>query len=559
MSRSVIVLLVVLATVGWPISAGAQESDVLLEALQRWADRAVTELALEEGAPPQRAVFSALDNDHYQAVAVFGSLVRETGHRARPARVEVVVGDDALNSSRFKSRDRLPRVVRHPNLIVEDVPLGIERDLWISTDGAYKAAVKQWLVKAGARAALGGDPPPPDWSAAGAVAAVDLTPFEPVDRDALRDLAVEVSARLREVEGLRHGEVRARATHGRYYLVTSDGTVLAQPEGYAVVYAWADLLREDGVQVYDRRQWVARTAAELPSAAEIGAEVEAMGRSLVGRAAEEPVEYYEGPVVFEGPAAADFFRYLVPPEVCGTPPAPEAGKTYQQQIRQGPRLGRRLLPAGWNVKDDPTRPLATQPGGYRYDREGVPGEAVTVVEDGYVRDLLMTRVPRADLDRSNGHARGSIQGEWSARLSVWEVEPPRNLGARAFERQVARATKAAQQERVLVVRNLQAGKAGQLPRPTDAVWRDANGDEEPVLSLQFSSVARRTLRDVVAAGGGQRAHAYLDAWTVKGKLQGDAGIPTVLFAPSLLLVEDLELVFPGPAERPHALSMPVLD
>ena len=31
------------------------------------------------------------------------------------------------------------------------------------------------------------------------------------------------------------------------------------------------------------------------------------------------------------------------------------------------------------------------------------------------------------------------------------------------------------------------------------------------------------------------------------------------FAPSLLLVEDLELVFPGPAERPHALSMPALD
>ena len=80
-----------------------------------------------------------------------------------------------------------------------------------------------------------------------------------------------------------------------------------------------------------------------------------------------------------------------------------------------------------------------------------------------------------------------------------------------------------------------------------------------MLSLQFASVARRTLRDVAAAGGGQRAHAYLDAWTVGGKVQGDTGIPTVLIAPSMLLVEDLELVFPGPAERPHALSMPALD
>ncbi len=555
-------LLLVLAFIGSLLhgrAAGAEEADVLLESLQRWAGRSVEELALAGSAPPQRSVFAALEHDQYQAVAVFGSLVRESGHLARPGRVEIVVGDDSLNSSRFTSRDRLPRVVRRPNLIVDDVSLGIERDLWIAADSGYKAAVKRWLVKTAARSALGGEPAPADWSTAEPVVAVDRSPVEPVDRELLRALAEDASARLRKVEGLRHGEVRARATDGRYLLVTSDGTVLVQPEGYAVVYAWADLMREDGIQVYDRRQWVARTAADLPTAEEIGEEVEAMGRSLRARADAEPVEYYEGPVVFEGRAAADLMRYLVTPEVCGTPPAPVAGKTYQQQTRQGPRLGRRLLPDGWRVVDDPARDLGGLPGGYRHDREGVPGEAVVLVDDGYVRDLLMTRVPRAELQQSNGHARGMVQAAWTARLSVWEVTPSRSLGQRPFEQRAARAMKAARQERILVVRDLQAGKAGELPRPTDAVWRTADGVEEPVLSLQFSSVDRRTLRDVVAAGGGQQTHVYLDAWTVDGKVSGDSGLPTALIAPGMLLVEDIEAVFPGPSERPHVLSMPPLE
>ncbi|MDP7110491.1 MAG: metallopeptidase TldD-related protein, partial [Myxococcota bacterium] len=448
------------------------------------------------------------------------------------------------------------RAVRGPSLVIEDVPLAIERDLWISTDGSYKAAVKRWRVKTGARAALGGDEAPPDWSPAEPVTAVDLTPYEPVDRDTLRNIAIEASARLRDIDGLRHGEVRARAIDGRYYLVTSDGTRLAQPDGYAVIYAWADLLREDGVQVYDRRQWVARTAAEFPTLEVIADEVEAMGHSVVARSVSEPVEYYEGPVVFEGAAAADLVRYLATPEVCGTPPPPQAGRTYQQQTRQGPRIGRRLMPAGWSVVDDPGRDVDGLPGGFRFDLEGVSAQPVNLVDDGYVRDLLLTRVPRAERIGSNGHARGLLTGDWAARLSVWEVRADRNVSTGAFQRQVARTMKGAGLDRILVVRGLQAGKAGSLPRPTDAVWLADDGSEQPALSLQFSASDRRTLRDIVAAGGGQQVHPYLDAWSVSGKVEGDAGLPTVLIAPTRLLVEDLELVFPGPSERPHALPPP---
>ncbi len=547
-------LLLILA----PLTATGQEEDLLLRVLDEWAGKTVAELSLEGSPSPSRTVMAALDHDYYSAKAVFGSLVTETGHRSRPGRVEVVVGDDTLNSSRFRSKDRLPAVVMRPSFVVEDVEAALARDLWLVSDHAYKNAVMQLRVKGAALAALGGDPPPPDWSDAPPV--VDVAPAAPVPVDGatLRAIAELASGRLRGVEGLRHGECQVRAVEGQFYLVTSDGTRIVQEEGYAVVYAWADLLKEDGVQIYDRRQWVARTVADLPSAEVIADEVEAMGRRLGERAAAEVVDYYEGPVVFEGSAAADFFRYLIPKEICGTPPVPQADRTYQQQTRTGPRIKRRLLPGGWSVVDDPGRELPGVAGSYRYDREGVAGQRVSLVEDGYVRRLLMTRVPRAELQASNGHARGSIQGSWTARPSVWEVIPHKNLSARAFDKLVDRSIHGNDLERVLVVRRVQAGKAGGLPRPTEAVWRFPDGHEEPVQSLSFSNVDRRTLRDIVAAGGGQQVLPYLDSWSLGGSADGDTGIPAVILAPQSILVGEIEAVYPGPSDKPHVLPQPEL-
>jgi TldD protein len=549
--------LLLMALMTAPAQAGEQATDdLLLDRLGHWSERAVRDLALSAGPPPSRALMAAVDLEFYQASAELGALVSEASHRQRPGRVEVVVGDDRLDSARFQISDPSLRVVARPSFVVEDVPLALDRDLWLTADHAYKSAVVQHQVKQVALAALGGDPPPPDWSPAPVIQAVDHRALPPLDPERLRRIAVEASARFERAPGLRTGRVEVHAWRGHYHLATSEGTRLVQPEGWVAVFAQANLLRPDGVRIADQRQWLVRSVDDLPPEQAIFDEIEAMAAALEARAGAEVVHDYEGPVLFEGRAAAELFRYLAPKELCGTPPYPNAHQSYRQLIQDGPRLGRRLLPEGWSIVDDPAREIPSLPGGFAHDREGVPAERVELVRDGYVRDLLMSRVPRHDLERSNGHARGSVQGAWEARLSQWEVSPDRNLSDRAFERQVARTMKRAGLDRILVVRSLGLGRIGDLPRPSDAVWRYADGREEPVLSLQFQSVDRRALRDILAAGGGQQQHAYLAAWTLRGHADGDSGLPTVITAPERVLVGELEAVFPGPDEKPHAYSMP---
>lgn len=541
-----------------PPTAESADGDVLLTAFQTWAHRAQDGLRLPDAPPPRRTSIAAIDGDGYHVSTSFGALVGENSSANRSAKVEVVVGDDALDSSRYHSGGSYSRVQpawKRLGLVVEDVPIAIERDLWMATDGSYKTAVGLLEAKTGAMAAHGAGRPG-DWSPAPAVRSVVREQPAVVDLPALRALALRGSQRLRDVGGLDVGTASIGGADGHYILVDSEGTTLVQPEGYAALRLEASVRRPDGVEVRDDLEWLVRRASDLPSADRVEAAAEELGRSVLARAKAETVDFYEGPVLFEGEAAADFFRYLLPPELRGTPPVPKAEASYESQTRSGPRIGRKLLPDGWTVVDDPGSAKAGEAGGFAHDREGVRAQAVTLVDDGWVRGLLMSRVPRKELAGSNGHARGHVQSTWEARMSIWSVRPPKGLSGKQLSKEVERIRRSAELDRILVVRRLARSEEGTLPRPTDASWRSADGTLTPVVSLMFQNVDRRTLRDVAAAGGATTDRAYFGPWKAGEKSSEHGGLPMVVRSPSAILVQNLELVFPGPDEKPYTLSAP---
>lgn len=540
----------------WTALALAGEPD-FASALQGWAQKARDELVLD-GHRPYRVVIAAQDRTAWTASAEFGSLFAESEDHNRPGVVEVVVGAYDRDSSRFSSRGQSPNGARsRPNFVVEDVPLAISRDLWLTTDDSFKTAVQRYDQKVSALAQL---PTvfPPDYTPVEPVVSVRHADRAPFDRDALRALAVQGSAAFRALPDLRNGWVEVVVDQGEVTVVTSEGVEVVEPEERAVVYAWCDIVRPDGVQVFEEVQHIATTAAGLPTVAQLQAELSAMAQRVHDRAQAPVVEYYEGPVVFEGQASAQFFAWLLEPELEGTPPDPRPGSTWEQLVRGGPRIGRRLLPAGYEVWDDPSAFPEGVPGAFAYDREGVKAQRVNLVDDGYVVDLAMSRVPRPERSGSNGHARGSLQGEWEARLSAWTVEPGRVVSDRAFARSTEQARKAADLERVLVVRAFQRGRPGSLPRPTNAVFRYADGHEEPVLALSFQNTNRRTLKDILAAGAGRTVRSWL-ASPARGGADGTTwGLPMVITVPRQVLVDDLELSFPGSDRPADTYPMPSL-
>jgi hypothetical protein len=106
---------------------------------------------------------------------------------------------------------------------------------------------------------------------------------------------------------------------------------------------------------------------------------------------------------------------------------------------------------------------------------------------------------------------------------------------------------------------MEQGWEGDLPLPTDAVWRFPDGSELPVLSLEFQGIDRRTLRGIVAASGGMQVLPYLAPDEIWGRAGTTNGLPMVLQAPGRVVLGELEAVFPGTGEERPSFPMPKLE
>jgi TldD protein len=327
----------------------------------------------------------------------------------------------------------------------------------------------------------------------------------------------------------------------------------------------------DGEVMCDHVMRVVSRPDQLPEMDALAAEVDALAVRLeVWRAAPREADEWVGPVIFEGDAAVEVVQRLLVPAVVGTAPRETATDDFSRVsvADGGLGLNRRVLPPGWSVVDDPGADPAL-PSSYTFDDEGVPGQRLSLVEDGLVRDLLMSRVPGDDLQQSNGHARGSVGTLLRGTPSNLSVTPDRARSDKKLFDQAFALARTYGLDHVMVVRRVADTDVGSsqfraafrsstsertdLPAPVEIVRRYADGREVVVRGLAFHAVDRRTLRDVVGAGRS----------TTRTVLYGGSGptggTPITLTVPSLL-VSEIELVpMEGAASRPPRVTSPLAE
>ncbi len=273
---------------------------------------------------------------------------------------------------------------------------------------------------------------------------------------------------------------------------------------------------------------------------------------------------YIGPVIFEGDAAADLFRFLLLPMLEGTPtmdPSRENDRARRGMVQLQPKTGRRILPEGWSVIDDPQR-NENRPGFHQVDDEGTPTQSVELVENGIVRTLYMSRTPRGDQTETNGHARGRMASIAHGRAFQVEVLPKKHLSERRLLKQGLKEARKYGLDHVLVIRRLQDPSArrvhsdARLPVPLAVMKHYSDGSEKLYRGASFVDIQPYLLREILAAGP-QSELSYLAAWSPNSLYVGDyTGLDTWLSAPSVLISE-LELSpYPGDPDNLYLLPPP---
>jgi predicted Zn-dependent protease len=185
--------------------------------------------------------------------------------------------------------------------------------------------------------------------------------------------------------------------------VSSEGSAVAYPHQVGRVVVLASTRADDGMDIFLVRTFEADTAHDLPGQGSLEKQVEELAGQLDRLRSAPAAEPFDGPAMLSGRAAAVFFHEVLGHRLEGQRQRGEQeGQTFTKDI------GKPILPAFLSVVDDPTLATfegTTLSGHYEYDEEGQRAQRVELVKDGVLENFLMSRMPIASFDVSNGHGR----------------------------------------------------------------------------------------------------------------------------------------------------------
>jgi hypothetical protein len=572
-------MVVGLALVGTWAAADPWEDTPSVRAMKDEIARSIDQLQVTGSAKPYLVSYLLSDRTTTTVNASFGALVESETDPMRTLDLDVHVGDYKLDNSNIASDNFGDERGRTISLPIEDDYDAVRRDLWLATDRQYKHAVeqlerKQTLAKTHVTTGTEAD----SFSKETPSHITDDHPVPAVDATKLEALAKKVSAVFRDNPDAYTGDVTIRAVTAKQYFVSSEGSASMQSGSFVRVTLECTTQADDGMTLRDTRSWFADTVDALPSESELVTAATTLSAELSALRAAPVTDDYRGPILFTDVAAGQVIRAVLAEDLAGTPAAKGSempsgfGGTESNLVG---KVGQRILPVGTKIVADPTVQkigTVTLAGATAFDEEGVRAQKVTLVDNGTLKQFLMSRIPRKGFEHSNGHASSSWGMPTRAHPSNLFVTAKKAVSAKALRKQALALAKAEDLDYVLVIERLDpAARYDDLdavmtpegrtalgrPMVMRRVYRD--GHDELVRGGTVGSVAIRNLRDIVGFGNAPTAYSYSESgYRGFGGIGGDweFGYLASIVTPSLLL-RDLDVSKPvGPQRAPAVVPRP---
>ncbi len=580
-----------------PAQAQAADNDQTLHAMHDELERSRTRLALPGVDKPFFIEYRLLDVDVRSVTASFGALLQSTTTRNRYMSVNVRVGDYHLDSSNFVSQDGFQGFLGSTGEVGIDRDYhSLRQDLWLATDQAYKEAVTQMSLKQAFLRSLTKAPEIDDFAQEPPLVKVDpLVEPDWTSRN-WENEARAASASLRDFAQLNGSRVNYYLVYVTSYLMTSEGTEVRTSRSLAAIEAAVDTNADDGMPLHNFYSLYVARPTDLPDPAAVGKALDGKATELMALRASPLVPDYTGPVLFDASAAGSVLAQVLAPSLSGARPPLSMMPAFEEIMeRMGGRsewtgrIGTRVLAATVSLIDDPTlEDFQGQPvlGNYQVDDEGVTAQRVPLVENGVLKNLLMSRRPGPDFQSSNGHARSAMLTSPQPLSSNLIFQANDGLSAPDLRKKFLNACLDDGHKWCLEVRRMDnpalsslhqedfsefigaiAGGISSGERMPLLVYRVyvVDGHEELVRGGRIEGLMLRSLRNILAIGSDETAFDYLQnaqngfAGTALGAFgSAQDGIPSSMVAPSLLLEEVEVRGFHGEPRRLPLVPAPPL-
>jgi hypothetical protein len=555
-------LALLLAVGGWTWAQTPADDDAVLRAMRDEVARSM-KLSVPGLEAPYFVQYRLTDGDNLMVAATMGGVVTHRRTRYRIPEFQVRVGDYKFDNTNyagfgFGSRYDIDRFPLEGDYAV------LRRFFWLGTDSAYKSAVEGIARKRAALRNMTVSEQLNDFAKAEPIKM--LRPLRPlaIDEDDWVRRVRALSAIFLDFPEIRFSSVDLEAGQGGLYLANSEGSEMRVAEGTTYLRARASAQARDGMLVRDAVVFHALDATRMALEPEMRRSISALAANVTALARAPRGEDYNGPVLFEGVAAAQLFAEVLGRNFALTRrPVVEPGRPAMSSPSElEGRQGARIVPEWISITDDPTqsewrgRPLF---GFYEADREGVPGQALRLVEKGVLKSFLMTRQPVRGYEGSNGHARlpGSY-GAQAAGVSNLFVNAGETVSMGALRKQLLDTIRARNKPYGVIVRKMdfpssasfdearrllsgQSGSSRPVSLPILVYKLYVDGREELVRGLRFRGLNARSFKDLMAAADDSNVFEYFDNSAPFALMDGSSyASESCVVAPSIL-IDDLEL------------------
>jgi len=581
------VLAMLLGCLGCGVTTAAQtpqDNDHTLQAMRDEMARSKTRLELkipgtDKPVQPYYLEYRLLDLDVREIVAEFGALLSSTHTRNRFMDVEARVGDYKLDSSNFVSDDAFRGFIGPTGAVGIDRDYNsLRQDLWIATDQAFKEAVETYSRKQAYLSSLARQSDIDDFSKADPLRWIEPLVTPDWSNRNWEQEARQTSGALRAFPQINESRVTYYLVYETEYLLTSEGTEIRMNRGYSAIESGMNTLADDGMQLNHMYAAYAPRPADLPNVDTVRKALNVTGSELMALRAAPVAQDYTGPVLFEARAAAPLLAQVLTPAMNGARP-PVSFTPVMEQLLTGlggksdwvGRIGARVLPASVSLVDDPSAKSfhgAALLGSFAVDDEGVRAEKVAVVDKGSVKELLMSRRPGPDSDKSNGHGRSAFVNDAKPTMSNLFFASMETISPADMKKKFLDECRSEKLSYCMVVREMDnpsisllhqddlsellasfGGGAGTGDRLPLVVYRlyPEDGREEIVRGARIIGLNSRMLRNLGGIGSDDFTYNYMQsqiagfAGTAFGAFgSAQNGLPASLVAPSLLF-DDLEV------------------
>jgi TldD protein len=342
------------------------------------------------------------DQRTFQVAGTYGTIVTSNASNRRWADVTMRVGSPVLDNTHNENRSS--GITSGPLPLADDRD-AISRTLWDMTNREYRRASPAYSkVMSNTAVQAEEEDKSPDFShqapqthldQPGAAIAFNQKEWE----DKIR----KYSSAFRKYPEVYNSSVTLQIQQSTSYFVSSEGSKVETPGVMARLVVEASTRADDGMDLVRVETFESTKPEGLPSEQELAAKEEKMAADLKALRSAPLAEPFDGPALLSGRAAAVFFHEVLGHRLEGHRQRGETeGQTFTKKVNQS------VLPDFLSVSDDPTLqtlngvPLA---GSYSYDDEGVPAQRVSLIQNGMLKNFLMSRMPISNFAASNGHGR----------------------------------------------------------------------------------------------------------------------------------------------------------